>query len=346
MNGPLHSLEQGTWFKLICGASFHHLPSIQNLALIYTLAGADCIDVAADPAIVRAARVGIEQARQWDQSCTIPWLMASFNDGVDPHFRKATLPQASCPQSCSQPCLAVCPPHAISSLSQVTHHESSAVLIQPDLCYGCGRCEPVCPHQLIQLQGYQVSAATVLPDLLAAGVQAIEIHTQVGRLSAFAQLWHELKPWIPTLKVVSISFGDPTDPNVLGTYLWHLVDLMNPKPPTLIWQTDGRPMSGDIGPGTTKATLKLATQVLELGLPGYIQLAGGTNQATIPLLGSHLAVMGVAYGSYARQLVAAASELDLRHDPDQLAVAVAQARQLVQQVKQRRSLSLEPMPSG
>jgi hypothetical protein len=36
---PKASLHQGTWFKLICGASFHHLPSIRELAFLYTLAG-------------------------------------------------------------------------------------------------------------------------------------------------------------------------------------------------------------------------------------------------------------------------------------------------------------------
>ncbi|MEG4963954.1 4Fe-4S ferredoxin, partial [Microcoleus sp. K4-C2] len=49
---PLNSLKSGHWFKLICGASFQHLPAVRNLTLAYTLAGADCIDVAADPAAV------------------------------------------------------------------------------------------------------------------------------------------------------------------------------------------------------------------------------------------------------------------------------------------------------
>ena len=55
-DSPLKSLENGNWFKLICGASYQHLPDIRNLALVYTLAGADCIDVAADPATIAAAQ--------------------------------------------------------------------------------------------------------------------------------------------------------------------------------------------------------------------------------------------------------------------------------------------------
>lgn len=65
---PLHSLKQGTWFKLICGASFQDLPAVHNLSLAYTLAGVDCIDVAADPAVVEAARGGITAPKPiWSQ---------------------------------------------------------------------------------------------------------------------------------------------------------------------------------------------------------------------------------------------------------------------------------------
>ena len=59
---PFHSLKSGHWFKLICGASYQNLPAIRSLALAYTLAGADCIDVAADPAVITAAIEGIEAA--------------------------------------------------------------------------------------------------------------------------------------------------------------------------------------------------------------------------------------------------------------------------------------------
>ena len=57
---PLNSLKGGHWFKLICGASFQHLPAVRNLTLAYTLAGADCIDVAADPAAVAAAKEALQ----------------------------------------------------------------------------------------------------------------------------------------------------------------------------------------------------------------------------------------------------------------------------------------------
>ncbi|MGY2715962.1 Fe-S-cluster-containing hydrogenase component 2 [Thermostichus sp. MS-CIW-22] len=319
---PNVSLQQGTWFKLICGASFHHLPSIRELAFLYTLAGADCIDVAADPAIVQAAQEGIRRAQAEDPQVGSPWLMVSVNDGEDVHFRKAVLTDPVCPADCPQPCLAVCPPHAL-----IRAGTSTQVHIRAELCYGCGRCEPVCPHQRIATQGYQVAAAEILPSLLELGVEAVEIHTRIGRQSQFAQLWGSLKPWLRWLRAVSISFNDGPG---LEVYLRDLLALMDPLPEVLIWQVDGRPMSGDLGAGAGKATLKLARKVLSMGLPGYVQLAGGTNGQTVSLLDPRWPVSGVAFGSYARQLVATY----LEGGPG-LAGGIPVAKQLVQQVKQR-----------
>lgn len=43
-------------------------------------------------------------------------------------------------------------------------------------------------------------------------------------------------------------------------------------------------MSGDIGDGTTLAAVKLGQKVLAARLPGYVQLAGGTNSYTVAKL--------------------------------------------------------------
>lgn len=78
-------------------------------------------------------------------------------------------------------------------------------------------------------------------------------------------------------------------------------------------------MSGDIGAGTTRSAIKLGQKVLAANLPGYVQLAGGTNNYTVPKLRtlgllqreglregltSTQHISGVAYGSYARVLLA------------------------------------------
>lgn len=320
---PLRSLNEGHWFKLICGASFQHLPAVRNLTLAYTLAGADCIDVAADPAVIAAAQEAIQVAnnlmndnqRQFG-SVGLPLLMVSLNDGQDPHFRKAEFDPVECPTECPRPCEKICPAGAI-----VFEHDSDEFSgVVQDRCYGCGRCLPICPQQLIYTRSYVSTPGAVAPLVLSSGVDAVEIHTQVGRLSEFERLWQAIAPWVDQLKLIAISCPDGDG---LIDYLWSLHNSITPLPCPLIWQTDGRPMSGDIGDGTTLATVKLGQKVLAAGLPGYVQLAGGTNSYTVPKLQAakllkrkrqksavrsqegeeRTPLAGIAYGSYARVLL-------------------------------------------
>lgn len=323
---PLCSLREGSWFKLICGASYQHLPAIRNLVLVYALAGADCIDVAADPAVILTARSALDVAmelakrepRRWAGFRHRPWLMVSFNDGEDPHFRKAEFSAANCPTDCLRPCELVCPAQAIAlQVSPSVGGTAAPELgVIQERCYGCGRCLPVCPVQHISARSYVSTPEAVAPLVIQTGVDAIELHTQVGRLEDFRRLWQAIAPWVNQLQLLAISCPDGDG---LIEYLWTLYELLSPLPCPLVWQTDGRPMSGDIGIGTTRAAIKLGQKVLASGPPGYVQLAGGTNHHTVPklkslgLLGSTSRIAGVAYGSYARsQLTEVIDQLEVR----------------------------------
>ncbi|HBB35523.1 MAG TPA: 4Fe-4S ferredoxin [Cyanobacteria bacterium UBA8803] len=307
---PLRSLREGHWFKLICGASFQHLPAVRTLTLAYTLAGADCIDVAADPAVIGAAQEGLKVAADLEgaarsrgfSSSRRPWLMVSLNDAEDPHFRKAEFDPDLCPADCPRPCEKICPAQAIEfhktsekqqgqPWKQEGQGKNLSIPYSPSTdafsgvidqrCYGCGRCLPVCPSQLIYTRSY-VSAPTAVAELvMSAGVDALEIHTRVGHWTDFQRLWQAIAPWADQLKLLAISCPDGEG---LLEYLWAIYNLIAPLPCTLIWQTDGRPMSGDIGIGATRAAVKLAQKVLAEELPGYVQLAGGTNQYTVSKL--------------------------------------------------------------
>lgn len=354
-NYPLNSLKQGHWFKLICGASYQHLPSVRNLTLAYALAGADCIDVAGDPAVIASAKAALQVASEiaadgqilnniFHQRNAIhlgstPLLMVSLNDGEDPHFRKAEFDPALCPPNCPRPCEKICPAEAIAfpeiALSKTIALDPIPFTSNSELpifsggfsgvidakCYGCGRCVPVCPLGLINTRSYVSTPQAVADLVLPCGVDAVEIHTQVGRLEDFKRLWSAIAPWVygkenPTpLKLIAISCPDAEH---LIDYLWSLYKTISPLPCPLIWQTDGRPMSGDIGPGTTHPSIKLGQKVLRAGLPGYVQLAGGTNDHTVSKLRAanllktsdradesmeRSTIAGVAYGSYARVLL-------------------------------------------
>jgi Fe-S-cluster-containing hydrogenase component 2 len=340
------------------------------------LAGADCIDVAADPAVVAAVHDALRVAATLIPTARLrgfeveglPWLMVSLNDGEDPHFRKAEFDPACCPPTCARPCEAICPVQAI-----VWRDEFSGVV--DELCYGCGRCLTVCPIQQISARSYVATPAAVAP-LVLAGVDAVEIHTQVGRLADFSRLWQAILPYVHQLKLVAISCPDG---EALIDYLWSLYELISPLPCALVWQTDGRPMSGDIGDGATKAAVKLGEKVLQAGLPGYVQLAGGTNRHTVAKLGSlgllqqfqqaqsanqalqpSPYIAGIAYGSYARSLLSPTLEaleqqaftnkpnsisgirsvsLQLEDDPDLLWQSVSIAHHLVSQLKPRAQRS-------
>lgn len=301
---PLHSLIEGSWFKLICGASYQHLPAVRSLALAYSLAGADCIDVAADPAVIAAAEEGIDAAKELrkSESGVSPWLMVSINDGEDPHFRKAKFDVTQCPTTCPQPCVQVCPAKAIDL-------RLGGVL--DSLCYGCGRCVPICPQKLITTHSYISSPQKIALWSESMAIDAIEIHTQVGHYEDFQRVWSDIAPIVGQLKLLAISCTDA--PQVID-YLRSLYEFISPLPCPLIWQTDGRSMSGDIGKGTTHAAIAFAQKVLRAKLPGYVQLAGGTNNYTVdklkqekmlryqsnPMISS---VSGIAYGSYARAIL-------------------------------------------
>lgn len=269
----------GHWVKLICGASYQDMPTVRRLVMLYALAGVDCIDVATDGAVVAAARQGLKDA-QWlsgylgNRSYLIPgfpWLMVSLNDSEDPHFRKAEFDAAHCPAECDRPCESICPTAAIQFQSPQVGS------VTADLCYGCGRCITVCPVNNIEAKPYLARPEAFSADHLAQ-IDAVEIHTQTGHQEQFEQLWQRLQPWRAHLKLVSISCPDHDQ---VVPYLWDLYDIMAPLGVPLIWQTDGRPMSGDLGKGTTHATIRLAQKILEAGPPGYVQPAGGTNGYTV-----------------------------------------------------------------
>ncbi|HEY9619892.1 MAG TPA: LdpA C-terminal domain-containing domain [Crinalium sp.] len=312
---PLLSLREGNWVKLICGASFQHLPAIRNLTLAYALAGVDCVDVAADPAVIHAANEALQVAKTLKEAAqgrgfgiqNLPWLMVSLNDGEDPHFRKAEFDPTHCPTDCPRPCETICPAQAI--VFERSTDGFSGVLNSH--CYGCGRCLPICPIQQITARSYVSTTAAIAP-LVLQGVDAVEIHTQVGRVADFGRLWQAIAPFVDRLKLIAISCPDGDG---LIDYLWALHELISPLPCPVIWQTDGRPMSGDIGDGATRAAVKLGQKVLAANLPGYVQLAGGTNRHTVeklrhlgllndPQTAPHRFISGIAYGSYARTLLA------------------------------------------
>ena len=117
--------KKDKWIKLICGASNEDIVAIEDLCAIYTAAGVDYIDVAAEESIVHAAKKGIEWAKKAFKNS--PGLMISISDGNDIHFRKAKFDSLKCPPNCPRPCEKVCPTFATVSYTHLTLPTSSVV---------------------------------------------------------------------------------------------------------------------------------------------------------------------------------------------------------------------------
>ncbi|MEM1425920.1 MAG: LdpA C-terminal domain-containing domain, partial [Cyanobacteria bacterium P01_H01_bin.130] len=311
------------------------MPSIRSFVLAYGLEGADCIDVAAEPAVVAAALAGLNVCeRLGGDRWSRPWLMVSVNDGDDPHFRTAYFDADRCPADCPRPCERVCPTAAIAPTG-----------VTEALCYGCGRCMPICPHGLIEAVTYQRSPQDLPALVLEMGVDALEIHTQVGHAQQFQTLWRSVKPYLSNLKLVAVSCPRERGAIAYLTQIWDWVAAdVQRAGCAWLWQADGRPMSGDIGRGTTHAAIAYGREILRANLPGFIQLAGGTNQATVGKLhqqGLVGKIAGVAYGGYGRsQLKPILDQLDhretqrhqtlpLESQPDLFQDARTIARQLI-----------------
>ena len=298
---PDQALREGRWVKLILGASNQDLAAIEDLAGVYSLAGVHCIDAAADGAVIAAVARGVAWAQQ--HGAANPWLMVSLSDGEDPHFRKAWFDPQLCPADCRRPCERVCPALAIGLAA------TGQPGVLAERCYGCGRCLPACPLGLIEERSQVLDAAAV-PALLARWQpQAVELHCQPGRLEAFAARLAQLRASGVALRRVAVSMGPGVGPAVapqLAQALWQCFGLLRVAGYRPLWQLDGRPMSGDLGAMTARAAVQLLADLHRQLPPGPLQLAGGTNARSLPVLTSQsravqAAAAGVGFGGEARR---------------------------------------------
>ena len=314
--------------KLICGASNEDVLAIQDLCAIYSAAGVDYIDVAAEASIAEAARNGIKWSKELFG--TSPGLMISISDGKDMHFRKAKFDPSKCPPDCLRPCERICPAFAIDNSG-----------IKKSKCYGCGRCLKSCPLNLISEYEYNLSKEDLASTLQIIKPDAVEIHTELNRIDSFKKIVDIISNSEIKLKKISVSCGlnqsqkTPKDPKDLLKAFWERYEILSDLRIPLIWQLDGRPMSGDLGPNTGRDTVKLFERIGTHLPPGLIQLAGGTNGRTHEFLKVNNFPDGIAFGSSARKLMqphiqfANKNNRRLYEYPERMSLAIKEAEKLM-----------------
>ena len=320
------ALFQGSWVKLICGASNQDLPAIADLCALYATAGVHCIDVAADAAVVYAARESLDWVQS--QNGNRPWLMISLSDGQDAHFRKAWFNPQLCPSNCNRPCEKICPAKAIESGKGVNANR----------CYGCGRCISTCPLGIINEQERHIGLKDFAELLSELRPDAVEIHTAPGRSKEFESTLKELMLANVPLKRLAVSCGLEgygITVEDLAKELWGRHKCLRNFDQKPIWQLDGKRMSGDLGSGAAKVAVNLWEAIKPIAAPGPLQLAGGTNANTIKLLPGFEGPAGIAFGGMARKLIqpwllaAQEKQISLREWPDGWHAALKEAQRLI-----------------
>ena len=320
------ALSTGNWVKLICGASNEDLPAITDLCALYASAGVHCIDVAADAAVVYAARQGLDWVESKDGKR--PWLMISVSDGKDAHFRKAWFDPNRCPIDCHRPCQNICPAKAIGSKGGVNTQK----------CYGCGRCIGTCPIGIITEKDRQLSLQEFAPLLSELKPDAVEIHTAPGRTVAFKETLKEVTTANIKLERIAVSCGlqgHGISTQDLAKELWIRHQVLREYDQKPLWQLDGRRMSGDLGLGAAKIAVNLWRKIHPMAPPGPLQLAGGTNAHTIQYLPLQNGPAGVAFGGMARKLIqpwlleAQNRQISLREWPNGWRAALEAAKGLI-----------------
>ncbi len=137
---------------------------------------------------------------------------------------------------------------------------------------------------------------------------AVEINTGINLLDSFIKVISILKSSGMKLDKISISCGlnqsfkKAQEPEDLLKALWERYEILNELDIPLIWQLDGRPMSGDHAPTSSRDAVKLFEKIGSDLPSGLIQLAGGTNEKTHELLNSNNLPDGIAFGSAARKI--------------------------------------------
>ncbi len=331
-------LNDGNYFKLVCGAGNQDDVWVEKLVFVYTLAGATGIDIAAVPDVVKAAKSGINKAYDYidnlnrsgkDASIKVrPFLTVSVGMPGDHHVRKAWI-NDKC-TACDK-CIPVCPTEAIPN----------NLVIIDSLCIGCGACEAVCHFDSIDYTNAGRDLEKLLPELISLGADNVELHAAVPDNDTVMEEWRVVCDCVPE-NYCSMSI----DRNYLSNMaLLERIEMAKEiAGERLLIQADGVPMGGVNNEiSTTVQAVAIAQQINKMihlnkkvakkDRDLKMILSGGTNSMTRQYaMDADVVFHGIAIGTYARKAVWDELENpDFFNDKQLIESAITKASTLVSQ---------------
>lgn len=312
----IQALNEGRFFKVICGASYRNADFVATLAQIFTAGGAHCIDVGAKPEMVEAALRGIAQTGIAPERA--PLVMVSIGINQDVHFLRVEKDFDRCDSNgyCANAC-----PHEVFVGSE----------IRLENCLGCDHCVIACPTKALSLVARDPLAEvrSRLKACLDAGARALEVHTGTGARTELQEVVALIAPYRDRIPLLAFSMGSHgQSPEEIAALARDVVALAGPD---IILQADGKPISGRKGEKSTLPCLELAERLLAEKLPAWVQVSGGTNDLTGRLAQTRgVAIHGVGMGTFARKFINVAPSDELT--PETLSQCIDRARTLVHSV--------------
>jgi len=288
-------LLEHRYFKVVCGAGNEDPEEVRQLAIVYTLAGANGIDVSANVDVVKSCMAGIDKAYELAPLLgrkieTRPFVNVSVGLKGDPHVRKASIDAEKCIQ-CGL-CQVACEQKAIDEEFVVMDYR----------CIGCGHCANVCQSEAVTFYHKRIDLNKILPQCLDVGAENIELHAIIDDDESVIADWKLINNLVPN-NFISMCL----DRSQLSTK--HLIDRIKTvysiSGERTIIQADGDPMSGGSDNfNTTLQAIAIADVIQKNEMPVMLLGSGGTNSKTGELAKlCDVSLNGVSIGTYARKIV-------------------------------------------